>query len=85
MDCLQIVEVRGQVASFLIVRGSVPIYWSQPGYKYRPPPVIERGVHQMALYNMSQHLLQVTLKLLLHFVNTLKNYLTIIKSWYVYC
>ena len=46
---LQIVEVRGQVASFLIVRGSVPIYWSQPGYKYRPPPVIERGVHQVEL------------------------------------
>ncbi|EDV41285.2 uncharacterized protein Dana_GF23495 [Drosophila ananassae] len=22
---------------------SVPIYWSQPGYKYRPPPRLDRG------------------------------------------
>lgn len=37
-------EIKGQVASFIIVRGSIPVYWSQPGYKYRPPPVIERSM-----------------------------------------
>lgn len=29
--------------SFYQLRGSVPVYWSQPGYKYRPPPRIDRG------------------------------------------
>lgn len=23
------------------MRGSVPVYWSQPGYKYRPPPRLD--------------------------------------------
>ncbi len=31
------------VVSYVLVRGSVPIYWTQPGYKYRPPPIIEKG------------------------------------------
>ena len=26
---------------FLQVRGSVPLYWSQPGIKYRPPPKLD--------------------------------------------
>ncbi|XP_013142093.1 PREDICTED: phosphatidylinositide phosphatase SAC2 isoform X2 [Papilio polytes] len=30
-------------ASFLQVRGSVPIFWSQPEYKFRPPPRLDRG------------------------------------------
>ncbi|XP_046911596.2 phosphatidylinositide phosphatase SAC2 [Dermatophagoides farinae] len=29
--------------SFVCVRGSVPLFWSQPGYKYRPPPLMERS------------------------------------------
>ncbi|KAF6209113.1 hypothetical protein GE061_014856 [Apolygus lucorum] len=29
--------------SFVMVRGSVPLFWSQPGYKYRPPPHIDKG------------------------------------------
>lgn len=28
--------------AFVQVRGSIPVYWSQPGYKYRPPPRIDR-------------------------------------------
>lgn len=31
------------VLSFVQVRGSVPVFWSQPGFKYRPPPQIDRG------------------------------------------
>lgn len=27
----------------LEIRGSVPLFWSQPGYKYRPPPRLDRG------------------------------------------
>ncbi|GAB6027073.1 hypothetical protein CHUAL_013799 [Chamberlinius hualienensis] len=39
----QIVEFNGHVLSFVQTRGSVPIYWSQPGYKYRPPPRLDRS------------------------------------------
>ena len=38
-----LVECGIHVVSYILVRGSVPIYWTQPGYKYRPPPVIEKG------------------------------------------
>ncbi|XP_070072741.1 phosphatidylinositide phosphatase SAC2 isoform X2 [Drosophila takahashii] len=40
----QILSFRHHQLSFTQVRGSVPIYWSQPGYKYRPPPRLDRGV-----------------------------------------
>ncbi|XP_063369181.1 phosphatidylinositide phosphatase SAC2 [Cydia amplana] len=30
-------------ASFVQVRGSVPIFWSQPEYKFRPPPRLDKG------------------------------------------
>ncbi|XP_067619355.1 phosphatidylinositide phosphatase SAC2 isoform X2 [Eurosta solidaginis] len=39
----QILSFRHHNLSFTQVRGSVPIYWSQPGYKYRPPPRLDRG------------------------------------------
>ncbi|CAA9999838.1 unnamed protein product [Nesidiocoris tenuis] len=47
--CANYVETEQFVAtvdhqiSFVMVRGSVPLYWSQPGYKYRPPPHIDKG------------------------------------------
>ncbi|XP_060646285.1 phosphatidylinositide phosphatase SAC2 isoform X2 [Drosophila nasuta] len=40
----QILSFRHHQLSFTQVRGSVPIYWSQPGYKYRPPPRLDRDV-----------------------------------------
>lgn len=39
----QCLLVGGHVLSFVQVRGSVPVYWSQPGFKYRPPPQLDRG------------------------------------------
>ncbi|XP_025834417.1 phosphatidylinositide phosphatase SAC2 isoform X2 [Agrilus planipennis] len=39
----QIVTFQQHEVSFVQVRGSVPIYWSQPGFKYRPPPRIDKG------------------------------------------
>ncbi|XP_004536586.1 phosphatidylinositide phosphatase SAC2 isoform X2 [Ceratitis capitata] len=39
----QILSFRHHHLSFVQVRGSVPIFWSQPGYKYRPPPRLDRG------------------------------------------
>ena len=32
--------------SFVQTRGSIPVFWSQPGMKYRPPPKIDRGVEE---------------------------------------
>lgn len=28
--------------SFVMTRGSIPVHWSQPGYKYRPPPQLTK-------------------------------------------
>jgi hypothetical protein len=39
----QLVAYQTHEVSFVQVRGSVPVYWSQPGYKYRPPPRIDKG------------------------------------------
>ncbi|KAJ8920227.1 hypothetical protein NQ315_011888 [Exocentrus adspersus] len=39
----QIVAYQSHEVSFVQVRGSVPVYWSQPGFKYRPPPRIDKG------------------------------------------
>ncbi|XP_063921192.1 phosphatidylinositide phosphatase SAC2 isoform X1 [Zophobas morio] len=39
----QLVAYKTHEVSFVQVRGSVPVYWSQPGYKYRPPPRIDKG------------------------------------------
>ncbi|XP_072393622.1 phosphatidylinositide phosphatase SAC2 isoform X3 [Diabrotica undecimpunctata] len=39
----QIISYQTHEVSFVQVRGSVPVYWSQPGYKYRPPPRIDKG------------------------------------------
>ena len=41
---LKIICTSTHNVSFVQVRGSVPVYWSQPGYKYRPPPRIDRGL-----------------------------------------
>lgn len=40
----QILSFGDYQMAFTIVRGSVPVYWSQPGYKYRPPPKLDRGI-----------------------------------------
>lgn len=39
----QIIAYQHHEVSFVQVRGSVPVFWSQPGYKYRPPPRIDKG------------------------------------------
>jgi len=34
---------RGHLISFVQTRGSVPVFWSQPGYKYRPPIRLDKS------------------------------------------
>lgn len=43
----QVLSLRQHQISFTQIRGSVPLYWSQPGYKYRPPPRIDRGLQSV--------------------------------------
>lgn len=42
----QILTFRRHQMAFTQVRGSVPVFWSQPGYKYRPPPRLDRGAQE---------------------------------------
>ncbi|XP_077992245.1 phosphatidylinositide phosphatase SAC2-like [Glandiceps talaboti] len=44
----QIMSIPHHTVSFLQVRGSVPVFWSQPGYKYRPPPRLDKGEEETA-------------------------------------
>mgnify|MGYP001190028272 CR=1 FL=1 len=39
----QIILYHTYALSFVQIRGSKPVFWSQPGYKYRPPPRIDRS------------------------------------------
>ena len=48
-----LVQCGTHVVSYVIVRGSVPVYWTQPGTKYRPPPIIENGRERVRNKNFS--------------------------------
>ncbi|XP_052772065.1 phosphatidylinositide phosphatase SAC2-like [Mya arenaria] len=39
----QIIEFGHHRVSFVQVRGSIPVFWSQTGVKYRPPPKLDKG------------------------------------------
>nr|XP_027213923.1 phosphatidylinositide phosphatase SAC2-like [Penaeus vannamei] len=45
----QIVSYSHHRVAFVQVRGSVPVFWSQPGYKYRPPPRLDRDTAETSL------------------------------------
>ncbi|GFN83415.1 phosphatidylinositide phosphatase sac2 [Plakobranchus ocellatus] len=38
----QIIEFSPHIVAFVQVRGSIPVFWSQSGFKYRPPPRLDR-------------------------------------------
>lgn len=38
-------KYKSYIVAYVIIRGSVPVYWTQPGYKYRPTPVIDNGTY----------------------------------------
>ena len=46
----QILQAGSHCVSYVLVRGSVPVFWTQPGSKYRPPPIIERGIYMYMIY-----------------------------------
>lgn len=49
----QIISHRHHQVALTLVRGSVPVYWSQPGYKYRPPPRLDKGKQNIAICEFS--------------------------------
>ncbi|XGW21304.1 hypothetical protein V3C99_004338 [Haemonchus contortus] len=45
-----ILDIFGHHLSFVQVRGSVPIFWSQKGFKYRPPLTVDKNLEESAPY-----------------------------------
>lgn len=39
----QLIHVHSHTLSFVQMRGSVPVFWSQAGYRYNPRPRLEKG------------------------------------------
>lgn len=39
----QIFRYKQHFTSMIIIRGSIPLFWYQTGYNYRPPPVLHRS------------------------------------------
>lgn len=39
----QLIHVHSHTLSFVQSRGSVPVFWSQAGYRYNPRPRLEKG------------------------------------------
>lgn len=39
----QLIHVHSHTLSFVQSRGSVPVFWSQAGYRYNPRPRMEKG------------------------------------------
>lgn len=46
----QVLRFQHHKVSFVQIRGSVPVFWSQPGYKYRPPPTLLRGIFIIIIF-----------------------------------
>ncbi|XP_041645213.1 phosphatidylinositide phosphatase SAC2 [Cheilinus undulatus] len=46
----QLIHVHSHTLSFVQTRGSVPVFWSQAGYRYNPRPRIEKGEKETIKY-----------------------------------
>uniref|UniRef100_A0A8C1JUE0 BAG family molecular chaperone regulator 3-like n=1 Tax=Cyprinus carpio TaxID=7962 RepID=A0A8C1JUE0_CYPCA len=55
----QIIHVHSHTLSFVQTRGSVPVFWSQAGYRYNPRPRIEKGERETMPYFASHFEQQV--------------------------
>ncbi|KAF2892481.1 hypothetical protein ILUMI_13700 [Ignelater luminosus] len=58
----QIVEYQGDRASFVQIRGSVPLYWTQlPDLRYKPPPHIQDVGEEEQQVTCARHLENINL------------------------
>ncbi|KAF7710370.1 phosphatidylinositide phosphatase SAC2 [Silurus meridionalis] len=46
----QLIHVHNHTLSFVQTRGSVPVFWSQAGYRYNPRPRLEKGEKETTSY-----------------------------------
>ncbi|KAM8924171.1 phosphatidylinositide phosphatase SAC2 isoform 2-T2 [Pelodytes ibericus] len=46
----QLIHVHNHTLSFIQTRGSVPVFWSQAGYRYNPRPRLDKGEKETSLY-----------------------------------
>ncbi|KAG7462440.1 hypothetical protein MATL_G00184900 [Megalops atlanticus] len=46
----QLIHVHSHTLSFVQTRGSVPVFWSQAGYRYNPRPRLEKGEKETVPY-----------------------------------
>ncbi|TSK22690.1 Phosphatidylinositide phosphatase SAC2 [Bagarius yarrelli] len=46
----QLIHVHNHTLSFVQIRGSVPVFWSQAGYRYNPRPRLEKGEKETTSY-----------------------------------
>ncbi|CAJ1066585.1 phosphatidylinositide phosphatase SAC2-like isoform X2 [Xyrichtys novacula] len=46
----QLIHVHSHTLSFVQTRGSVPVFWSQAGYRYNPRPRLEKGEKETMTY-----------------------------------
>ncbi|KAG9341006.1 hypothetical protein JZ751_019759 [Albula glossodonta] len=46
----QQIHVHSHTLSYVQTRGSVPVFWSQAGYRYNPRPRLEKGEKETAIY-----------------------------------
>ncbi|XP_056252163.1 phosphatidylinositide phosphatase SAC2 isoform X1 [Seriola aureovittata] len=46
----QLIHVHSHTLSFVQTRGSVPVFWSQAGYRYNPRPRVEKGEKETMSY-----------------------------------
>ncbi|KAK2852569.1 hypothetical protein Q7C36_007770 [Tachysurus vachellii] len=46
----QLIHVHNHTLSFVQIRGSVPVFWSQAGYRYNPRPRLEKGEKETTPY-----------------------------------
>lgn len=46
----QLIHVHNHTLSFVQTRGSVPVFWSQAGYRYNPRPRLEKGQDNIILH-----------------------------------
>lgn len=70
----QLIHVHNHTLSFVQTRGSVPVFWSQAGYRYNPRPRLEKGQdniiwHAENLLECSGFSLPISLNVLLFGVN----------------
>ncbi|KAM4635891.1 phosphatidylinositide phosphatase SAC2 isoform 2-T2 [Discoglossus pictus] len=46
----QLIHVHNHTLSFIQTRGSVPVFWSQVGYRYNPRPRLDKGEKETSQY-----------------------------------